>query len=269
MKKLIIISFILVLINCSYNPIKKNYLIQELKSIEEFQVNFKPQKSLFSSSEQCFFLLDENFVHIYQNRKLLNSLGGLGFEKNQFDHLSDIALAPDGNLMALDSFQKKIKKFDADGSWMMQISLSEFSEPTAFDIALNEDIYVYDNDKKEVFIIDPFSQKISFSFGKFKLQSVKKLTVYKNSVTAYDQKNDLTHVYNKLGQFQETLDGNIVFWRDKKFKIEKFWITQLSEDSKLAVGASEIIDLFVQEDRLLVVRKNSLQLLQISFRIEK
>ncbi len=269
MKKLIVISFILVLINCSYNPIQKKYFIQELKPIEEFQLNFHPQKALFSSSEQRYFLLEENFVHIYQNRRLLNSLGGLGFEKNQFDHLSDIALAPDGNLMALDSFQKKIKKFDAEGSWMMEISLSEFSEPTAFDIALNEDIYVYDNDKKEIFIIDPFSQKISFSFGKFKLQSVKKLKVYKNFVTAYDQKNYLTYVYNKLGQFQETLDGNIVFWRDKKFKIEKFCFTQLAENSKLAVGTSEIIDLFVQEDRLLVVRKNSLQLLQIAFSIEK
>ena len=114
-----IIPFFLILIiwGCTNLEFSRQYQPQEFQVLQEFDLDFVPDKCIYLDVDNILFALQKNSnqIYIFRDGAQINIIGGIGSEAAKFNQLCDIALSPDGKLLALDSFQKKIKKFDKDG----------------------------------------------------------------------------------------------------------------------------------------------------------
>lgn len=88
--------------------------------LEEFTPPADAQKALYSTIDKTTYLLESQQARVimYKNGTR-NTVGGIGFDSQNFAQLNDIALAPDGNLLALDGFARKIKNSVPTGIWSL------------------------------------------------------------------------------------------------------------------------------------------------------
>ncbi|MBC8384349.1 MAG: hypothetical protein H8E57_02385 [Candidatus Cloacimonetes bacterium] len=202
-------------------------------------LDFTPRKACYSSENKTVFVFEDNsnIIHLFRDGKEINKIGNLGFEKNNFSKLSDITISPDGNLLALDSFQKKIKKFDQDGKWITEFELTNLSEPTLLDIAFDETFYIFDNDLKEILITREFEQNRNYTFGKFQFSDPTYISIQKDHISIFD--GGKTFVYNSLGQLENELNGNIQFFFNNKIELDKYFLKIEHSDQKFAVSTNE------------------------------
>ncbi len=177
-------------------------------------------------------------IHIYQNGKRINKIGGLGFEKHNFTKLSDIKTSPDGNLLALDSFEKKIKKFDTEGKWITEFEIENIGEPALFDISIDETFYIYDDDGKEIVVTKEFGKNNIYTFGKFQIDKPKQLTKTLNYIVIYDEVNDLTTFFESLGQFIKESQGYYQTDKFQDFKLSRFALEHTFSGRKFAVSVN-------------------------------
>ncbi len=228
----------LLLFGCSSVELQIDHSPVQLDIIQKINSGFIPAKCVYSSIERTAFILEENtnYIHIYRNGKKINTIGGLGFENTNFNELSDITISPDGKLLVLDSFQKKIKKFDKDGKWITEFDLLDFSEPKLFDISIDETFYIYDDNRKEIVISKYLNEKDFYTFGKFQLIDPQKLLLTKNSVVVFNGSENKTIVFDTLGKFLDEYNGNYQFDGDHTYKLESYNILHCRSDNKFAVS---------------------------------
>lgn len=207
----ILLSFCFV--SCSNLEITRNYIPIDLKITQEINLDFPVQKCLYSTLGNTAFVWqkDTDFIHIFQNEKPLNTIGGNGSDPSKFSKLSDITLSPDGNLLALDCFQKKIKKFDREGKYITSFQLQEFKEPVLFDVAIDETFFIYDAFLAEIISTNDFTEKNWFSFGNLAAEKPTGLSVTLDQVFVFGQ--DFTAIYNTLGQLAASYE--------KSYQVEK------------------------------------------------
>ncbi len=238
--RLFILPFLL-LTSCATIDIQSQRIPDKFQTIYNIQTDFIPKKCLYSSINKTAFVLEEQaeIIHIFRNGKKVNTIGGLGFTALNFNKLADITLSPDGNLLALDSFQKKIKKFDDSGKLITEFSLKGFIEPTLFAVADDETYYIYDNATKEVIITRTFDQSDWFPFGKFQLKYPTKISLAKNKILIFDKQNDSTTIFGTLGQFQNELEGNIQIDKQQLYVLKNHYIYHPKSENKLAISINK------------------------------
>ena len=216
----------------------RNTIPRKLNIKYEIVPSFVPQKCCFSPKEETVFLWEKNssLIHIYRKGKEINTIGGLGFEDSNFSKLADISISPDGNLLTLDSFQNKIKKFDTEGRLITDFEFLSLSTPALFDVSADETFYIYDDNRKEIVVLSSLTGEESFAFGRFVFANPTQLTVSRNYVTVYEKDENISHVFNILGQFEEDIEGNVQFEENQRFVLKKFYFESFVGKKKFAVA---------------------------------
>ena len=249
----IILPFLL-LSACSTIDIQTHRIPEKFQTIYNIQTDFIPKKCLYSSINKTVFVLEEQaeVIHIFRNGKKVNTIGGLGFASSSFNKLADITLSPDGNLLALDSFQQKVKKFDDSGKLIAEFNLKGFIEPTLFTVADDETYYIYDNATKEVIITRTFDESDWFPFGKFQLKNPSKICLARNEILIYDKQNDTTTIFGSLGQFKNELKGNVLIDKQQLYILKNHFIYHPKTEHKLAISTNKWQDFSIKNNVILL-----------------
>ena len=260
------ILLILFLTACSTIEMQYYRIPEKLNIIQKIKTDFVPEKCLYSSINKTAFVLEKeaNIIHIYKNGKKINTIGGLGFTSTSFNKLADITLSPDGNLLALDSFQKKIKKFDIDGKLIAELKLNDFIEPVLLAVAIDETYYIYDNAFKEIIITRTFDQSDWYTFGKFQLSDPSKISLGKNEITIYDKLKNSTIIFGILGQFQNEIDGNIQIEKQQQYVLKEYFIYHPKSESKFAISTNKWND-FIIEDNVILLSDNEIWIGKLTY----
>lgn len=239
---------------------------EKINIIQKIKTDFVPKKCLYSSINKTAFVLEKeaNIIHIYKNGKKINTIGGLGFTSTSFNKLADITLSPDGNLLALDSFQKKIKKFDIDGKLIAELNLNDFIEPALLAVAIDETYYIYDNAFKEIIITRTFGQSDWYTFGKFQLNNPSKINLGKNEIMIYDKLKNSTLIFGILGRFQNEIDGNIQIEKQQQYILKNYFIYHPKSDSKFAISTNKWND-FSIEDNVILLSDNEIWIGKLTY----
>jgi len=233
---LLIILLVAVLTSCTQIQPQPVYQAISWQIKESFKPPFTPEKCLYSSLSQIFILQKGNYLHFFKDGKELNRIGGLGYDKDSFSKLSDFKLAPDGNLLVLDSFAKKLIKFDLEGKWIADFSLIGFSSPTLFTLTSDETFFIYDKNRNEIFIVNDLNRAPDESFGQFELENPTSLQISKSNVVTYDKNLNKTFFYDLFGSFHKEEEGFLLEERGLFFQVQPNFLEELSTNKKFAIS---------------------------------
>lgn len=233
----IALSTVLVLGCSGINNQAQHLVPVELEIIHKISLDFTPAKCTFSTSDKTLFVLDgkDNKIHFFRDGKMVNSVGGMGFEKQNFTRLTDIALSPDDKLLALDSFEKTIKKFDKDGNLITEFVVENLNKPKLFDISIDENFYIYDENINEILSTRFFSESDDYFFGKFELNNPQKIVLIKNELLVYNDDNT-TLIYDTFGQLIAEKSGNIQRDNFADYVLQKYFIEHIKSGKKFAIS---------------------------------
>lgn len=257
---------ILVFSACSTIQMQTIRTPEKFEIIQKIQTDFVPKKCVYSSINKTVFAWENeaDIIHIYSNGKKINTIGGLGFNSQSFNKLTDITLAPDGNLLALDSFQKIIKKFDINGKLIVEINLTDFIEPTLLAVAIDETYYIFDNASKEIVITQTLDKSNWYTFGKFQLDVPSTMSLGKNEITVYDDQQNLTSIFGVLGRFQNELGGNIQIEKHQQYILKNHFIYHPKSESKFAISINKWND-FSIKDNVILISDNEIWIGEITY----
>jgi len=243
--------------------------LSHLNIINEIQTNYIPAKSVYSNIENTTYIMEQksNRIHIYKGNRKINTIGGLGFNEYSFNKLSDIALSPDGNLLALDSFEKVIKKFDKDGKWIAEFNFDFMIKPQIFDISLDETFFIYDRNQKEIIAKRITDTEEYVSFGKFMLSEPISIVVNDNLIQVYDKQLNKTIIFNFWGDLIEEFEGNVLFHRKQKYQLNVRSITKYPENKKFAVNISPLNSFLIKNNNLITNSNNKVQISEFIYEI--
>lgn len=231
---LIIVSAFLT--SCVQIQPQLEYQAVSWQALEEFSIPFQPDRCLYSPLSQTYIIQKGNYIHLYRKGKEINRIGGLGYGKDNFNKISDLKLAPDGNLLILDSFAKKISKFDLEGKWLTEFSLTGFSNPTLFAMSSGETFYIYDQNRNEIFIVKDFNQTPDESFARFELENPISLQLTKNYIVTYDNAQDKTFFYDLFGSFYKEEAGLLLEEHGRFFELQDYFFEELSTKKKFVIS---------------------------------
>ena len=209
--------------------------------------------------------MSDNRIHIYGNGRKLNTIGGIGFEQYQFNRLSDITLAPDGKLLALDRFQKKIKKFDRFGNLIAETKLEKFSDPMLLAVDSNGTIFVFDDDLEEITAIQDFGKRRLYSFGKFLLSQTQFINLSGDQLSIYHKNLDKTSVFSKLGQFLSEEEGYVINSGRVSYLLKSHYVEVVENKVKLAVSQTPWKAFFLTGNYLVMQNDRRVQILEIQY----
>lgn len=146
------------------------------------------------------FSRDSQEIDIWVDGLRLNSLGGLGFERSNFQRLSDIGVDTDGGLLALDTAQKLLRKFTPEGMFVSEISFAGLLQPELFCVAPDGTLFVYDAVPSEIVCFSPLDGREFNRFGRFELDRPTNLDCNKDYLWAQNRGQESTQVFSLLGQ---------------------------------------------------------------------
>jgi hypothetical protein len=251
---------------CSIIEMQTNKIPMGINVFQRIQTDFIPRKCLYSSINKTAFVLEKetDVIHIYRNGKKINTIGGLGFSSSSFNKLADITLSPDDNLLALDSFQKKIKKFDINGKLITEFNLTDFIEPALFAVGVDETYYIFEKATKEIIITRSFDKSDWFAFGKFQLNDPCKISLGKNEITVYDEQKNSTIIFGILGRFQNEISGNIQIEKQQYCILKNYFIYHPKSENKFAISTNKWND-FSIEDNVILLSDNEIWIGKLTY----
>ncbi len=241
MKRALLISLLwllLLLMGCVHIRHREESLLPvETETIIDLSVTYNADKTIYSPLDNTIYIMDvkSNHIRIYQDKRQLNSIGGLGFNQDNFNRLSDIAISPNGKLLALDSLQKSIKFFDSKGMYLEEHKLTGTAEPFLFDTGIDGTLFVYDRTTNEIIIIDNSLKEEIHRFGKFKFLQPTQLVFNNRQLIVND--SGKTHIFSSLGNLMRSIDGQIQVDRyGNHYKISGNSIEHIDSGKKFFTG---------------------------------
>lgn len=246
-KKINISLFLLLLLSCSFLETGSSRNIRSIRIIRSINTSFSPRDCCYSPLHNTVFVLENasNYIHIYSSTGEKNKIGGLGYGNTHFNRLTDITLSPDANLLALDSFKRVIKKFDRQGSWIIDIELKNYARPTFFAVSNDGTYFIYDAQKNEVISTADFSSY--YNFGKFQLAEPDRINLVRDKLHIYERKEDKSLVFSTLGQFEEERSGNVQFLGGQALKLERYYLSSQDGEDKFAINPNGWKDFIVEQ----------------------
>ncbi|MCB5231223.1 MAG: hypothetical protein WCX83_01945 [Candidatus Cloacimonas sp.] len=240
----------------------------DTKEVQSIHLPFRPEKIACSKLDNRLYVWEagSNQIHLYQDSKRINTIGGLGFGESNFTKLSDITTTFNGRLLALDSFQKKIKKFDSSGMHLETFALNELNNPTLFDISRDGALYIYDATTNEVVIYDDSFKEIIYRFGKFQFVEPSSISVTRYNVTIYDKKTDTTYIHNSFGKLEEKLEG---YWQVdnylQKYQLSNGIIKHNETSKNLQTSATPKRSFFIKDNLIMSISEREATLSEIIY----
>ncbi len=179
----------------------------------EFPMSGRYDKAVADSRSGTVFVLDKaaQEIHIFRRGQQINSIGGLGFERSNFQRLTDIGVDSDGGLLALDSAQKLLRKFSPEGLVTGELEFTTLRQPELFCIGGDGNLFLYDAASSEIVCFSQLDGAELYRFGRFELQLPVTLDCNRDYLYAYSEATHSSSVFYLLGQFKETLPGQVIF----------------------------------------------------------
>jgi len=212
----------------------------DFKILTEIKFDFKPVKAVYSPIENTLFVMESRSsrIHIYKDGLKINQIGGLGAEKSKFLKLTDITVSFDGSLLALDSVQKKIIKFDPDGKRITEYGIDFTLEPVLLEVSRDGKIFIYDNKLGEVFLDRSFTRE-RFKFGKFTLKEPQQMILTENELLIYDSGSNTTKLFDILGKLINEQKGLVQKEKGNVYLLDQFYFEDVISGSKFAVSSKK------------------------------
>lgn len=213
MRRLIIlIPIALLLAACSGNRFSAYRAIDALE-LADYVPGTGYDKAVCDPLARVVFAMSRSSheIHIFREGRRVNAIGGLGFDRTNFQRLSDIGVDSDGGLLALDSVQKLLRKFSPEGKVVTELSLGALHQPELFCAGADGSLYVYDAATQEIVCFSAFDASELYRFGRFQLKQPASLCCGRDFLAAYNPALNSTDVFYLLGQYKETVPDLVVF----------------------------------------------------------
>lgn len=183
--------------------------LEGLQLYQELSPDVPIGKAIYNPFAACVYVLNSKArqVNIYQGLKLLNTIGGIGFDRSSIQRLADIGISEDGTLLVLDSMGRSVKRFSNDGAYISEIALDWIAQPELLCQSSDQTLYVYDSSGGEVICISALDHQEQFRFGKFQLSMLTSLSCSRDYVVAYSSATGKSLIYSSLGQLIRSVDG--------------------------------------------------------------
>lgn len=203
----------LMLSACASNRFNAHRQISEIRLLDTIQVETQYDKAVCDPMSQTVFAMSKGNqgIDIYRHNEKINSIGGLGFERTNFQRLTDIGVDTDGGLLALDSAQKTLRKFSPEGAVVSEISLSALHQPELFCVSDDGNYFVYDAATEEIVNFTRLESAELYRFGRFEIQQPVTIACNHDYLYAYSEVKQSTYVFFLLGQFMEALPAQVVY----------------------------------------------------------
>jgi hypothetical protein len=204
-------------------------------------------------------------IGIFKDTQRVNVIGGLGTGSGNFQNLSDIAIASDGSLLALDSVSKSIKKFNDSGKPIGVLELKGSVQPTMLAVNTDQSFFVFDAASAEIILYSALDGVEQFRFGKFQLVQVQQLACNRDYVVAYDATEGKSNVFSTLGQYIKTDDGQSLYddYNNGLNLNDDLLISQMSPAS-LNIGTGAGL-MNISKDTLILVFGEEIRLLRMGY----
>jgi len=195
----ILVIFLLSLIFAGCTQITLNQKKKEIYSVEEIiqlDLAYEAKKACYSSFYSTLYVMDnQNQIHFYNKNEKITTFGGLGFSNQKFTFLSDIAISNDGNVLALDSYKKRISKIDRKGKMIAEILLNDIGQPTLFDVNSEDKAIIYDSSRNEFVLYNLVTSNTEYTFGRFTTTNPTSIVCQKDMIIINDSKETLFFSY--------------------------------------------------------------------------
>lgn len=253
MKKIFSFLIFCGLAACTLNTVTRRAKPVGFTEILQFNTNIAIEKVCYNSIKQISYIWESNtdVIHIYENDIQVNTIGGIGFDRISFQRLSDICLSPDGDLFALDSTERSLKKFDEKGDLIAKIQIDNNLNPILAAIALNQKIYLYDDKRKEIVVVDYKGKEIE-AFGSLEFMEPVSLELYQDILAVYDSENEVTIFFSRLGQIIDQQEGHCYMENQQVYCLQNFFIEQCSEKQKYAINTHPWQKVFFQSPEIIL-----------------
>lgn len=208
----IVIILGLTLISCASMPDMQMGAIRQAEGLDVVSVvipGFVADKAIYDPISGNLFIMERQSqkVFIYKGDKLLNVIGGIGFENGNFKRLNDIELDSDGSLLCLDSLTKVVKRFSADGAYISEIALGSLVQPQYLCTTGDQTMFVYDNSSGEIVSLSALDHLEQYRFGRFQLGGIETMAASREFLITYAGDSGKTTLFSILGQKLEEYDG--------------------------------------------------------------
>ncbi len=254
------LPFLLLLVTaCSNSHISAYRKLEGFGDLENFRVDAAYDKAVSDTRAQTIFALRKasQEIHIYRGGSLINSVGGLGFERTNFQRLSDIGVDTDGGLLALDSAQKILRKFSPEGGVIADVQFTALRQPELFCQSGDGTLFIYDASSSELVCYSQLDNSELYRFGRFELEQPASIACNRDYLYAYSAVKDCTYVFFLLGQYKETLPGQVVFDNfNNPIRVQDVVPAYASAPPKL---------MQISDDSLVLLQSNEIRLLRLIY----
>ncbi|MGC9361860.1 MAG: hypothetical protein ACP5F3_02920 [Candidatus Syntrophosphaera sp.] len=208
-----VILFALIVAGCSSSRIIARRQIENISLGESIRLDGDFDKAVTDPRGVTVFAMNRSSqeIHIFQDGKRMNSFGGLGFDRTSFQQLADIGVDTDGGLLALDTSLKILRKYTPEGRIIAELQLESLQKPELFCVGDDGDLFVYDATTSEIVCFSRLDGRELYRFGRFELEKPVWIACNHDLLYAYSHANDRTYVFYRLGQFKETISGQVVY----------------------------------------------------------
>ncbi len=209
----VLILFALLLAGCSSSRMTAQRQIADLGFSGSIRLDENLDKAVTDFRGTTVFALNRSSqeIHIFKDDKRINSFGGMGFDRTSFQRLADIGVDTDGGLLALDTSLKILRKYTTEGRAIAELQLETLHQPELFCVGEDGDLYVFDATTSEIVSFSRLDARELYRFGRFELEKPVWIACNHDLIYAYSQANDRTYVFYLLGQYKETLSGQVAF----------------------------------------------------------
>ena len=214
MQRILILSLLLILLAaCASSPKLPPMSVSNFTLFSTFSYDESISKAYYDAKSGSVFALQplSHQILFLRDGKRLNAVGGLGMSSSNFKHLADICLAESGNVYALDSVARAVKKFNGDGRLLSTWELPNTVQPSKIAVGNEDNIYVWDKAAGEIIAYKLLGASESFRFGRFQQKRVDQLFANRNYVVAWDEDLGESNVYSSYGEYLFTEAGQMVY----------------------------------------------------------
>ncbi|MDP8220770.1 MAG: hypothetical protein P9X26_05460 [Candidatus Stygibacter frigidus] len=250
-----IYSFLILssLFACSINTTTRNLQPVEFTEIFTLKTDIKIEIACYNSIDQVTYIWETNTdkIHIFNREVEVNTIGGKGVDNTNFQKLSDICLAPDGDLFALDSFDNSLKKFNKTGKMTGKLLINGNLDPKLVVIALDQKIYIYDDKRNEIVVLDYKGNEIA-AWGNLEFGEIASLELYNDLLAVYDLMNDETLFFSTYGQLIDQHQGRCYLENDQLFYLQRYYLEHKANNAKFAVNTTPWLKVFFQSPEIIM-----------------
>ena len=253
MRKIFSLLILSSLFACSINTTTRNLQPVEFTETFTLETDIKVEKACYNSIDQVTYIWEYNTdkIHIFKADFEVNTIGGKGVDNTNFQKLTDICLAPDGDLFALDSFDNSLKKFNKTGEMTGKMQINSNLDPKLAVIALDQKIYIYDDKRNEIVVLN-YRGNESAAWGNLKFGEITSLELYNDLLVVYDLVNNETLFFSTYGQLVDQHAGHCYLENDQLFCLQRYYLEHKADKAKFAVNTKPWLKVFFQSPEIIM-----------------